>query len=97
MTTIGDRVREARLAAGLSQTALAGSAFSPSYISLIEAGHREPTDAALGVLAERLGTTPHKLSEVLNAELGQTFYDFVNGYRVRDVQRRIDAGDARQH
>ncbi len=57
MTTLGDRVREARLAAGLSQTALAGTAFSPSYISLIEAGHREPTDAALGVLAERLGTT----------------------------------------
>jgi len=57
MTTIADRVREARLAAGLSQTALAGSAFSPSYISLIEAGHREPTDAALAVLAGRLGTT----------------------------------------
>lgn len=57
MTTIADRVREARLAAGLSQTRLAGDAFSPSYISLIEAGHREPTDAALAVLAERLGTT----------------------------------------
>jgi len=57
MTTIADRVREARLAAGLSQTALAGSAFSPSYISLIEAGHREPTDSALAVLATRLGTT----------------------------------------
>lgn len=57
MTTIADRVREARLAAGLSQTALAGSAFSPSYISLIEAGHREPTDSALAVLASRLGTT----------------------------------------
>ncbi len=57
MTTIADRVRELRLAAGLSQTALAGSAFSPSYISLIESGHREPTDAALLVLAERLGTT----------------------------------------
>ena len=57
MTTIADRVREARLAAGLSQTALAGNAFSPSYISLIESGHREPTDAALAVLAERLGTT----------------------------------------
>jgi len=55
--TIADRVREARLAAGISQTALAGNAFSPSYISLIEAGHREPTDAALAVLAERLGTT----------------------------------------
>ncbi len=57
MTTIADRVRELRLTAGLSQTALAGSAFSPSYISLIEAGHREPTDAALVVIAARLGTT----------------------------------------
>ena len=44
-------------------------------------------------LARRLETTPHKLSEVLNSQLGQSFYDFVNGYRVRDVQRRI--ADAR--
>lgn len=43
----------------------------------------------LADLAERLDTTPHKLSEVLNSQLEQTFYDFVNGYRVRDVQRRI--------
>lgn len=57
MTTIADRVRQARLAAGISQTALAGDALSPSYISLIESGRREPTDAALGVLAERLGST----------------------------------------
>jgi len=57
MTTIADRVREARLAAGMSQTALAGGAFSPSYISLIEAGHRDPTDSALAVLAQRLGST----------------------------------------
>lgn len=57
MTSIADRVRELRVAAGLSQTALAGSSFSPSYISLIESGHREPTDAALAVLAARLSTT----------------------------------------
>lgn len=57
MTTIADRVRQARLAAGISQTALAGEALSPSYISLIESGRREPTDAALAVLAERLGST----------------------------------------
>jgi AraC-like DNA-binding protein/uncharacterized membrane protein YfcA len=49
----------------------------------------------LGDLGVRLGTTPHKLSEVLNSEIGQTFYDFVNGYRVREVQRRIAAGEAR--
>jgi AraC-like DNA-binding protein len=43
----------------------------------------------LAELADRLNTTPHKLSEVLNAQLGQTFYDFINAYRVQDVQRRI--------
>ena len=47
------------------------------------------TDLTLGDLASRLKTTAHKLSEVLNSEIGQTFYDFVNAYRVRDVERRI--------
>jgi len=53
------------------------------------------SDLTLPELASRLDTTPHKLSEVLNSEIGQTFYDFVNGYRVREVQRRIKAGEAR--
>jgi AraC-like DNA-binding protein len=46
-------------------------------------------------LARRLNSTPHKVSAVLNGAVGQSFYDFVNGYRVREVQRRIKAGDAR--
>jgi AraC-like DNA-binding protein len=49
----------------------------------------------LAELAGRLYSTPHKLSEVLSSQMGQTFYDFVNGYRVREVQRRIKAGEAR--
>ena len=53
------------------------------------------SELTLADLAARLNTTPHKLSEVLNSEIGQTFYDFVNGYRVREVQRRIKAGEAR--
>lgn len=57
MTEIGARVRELRLQRGMSQTALAGSDLSPSYISLIEAGHREPSDEALRVIAGRLGTS----------------------------------------
>lgn len=52
------------------------------------------SELTLADLADRLKTTPHKLSEVLNAQLCATFYDFVNGYRVREVQRRILAGDA---
>ena len=54
------------------------------------------SELTLADLAGRLETTPHKLSEVLNGRLGQTFYDFVNGYRVREVQRRIELGDARR-
>ncbi len=52
-------------------------------------------DLTLADLAQRLATTPHKLSEVLNSQLEQTFYDFVNGYRVRYVQSRIESQDAR--
>ena len=54
------------------------------------------SELTLAELAGRLQTTPHKLSEVLNGRVGQTFYDFVNGYRVREVQRRIEGGDARR-
>ena len=56
----------------------------------------QDSDLTLADLAARLSTTPHRLSEVLNSQLGQTFYDFVNGYRVREVQRRIAAGEAQQ-
>ena len=53
------------------------------------------SELTLPDLASRLNSTPHKVSLVLNSEMRQTFYDFVNGYRVREVQRRIRAGDAR--
>lgn len=52
------------------------------------------SELTLADLAARLDTTPHKLSELLNAQLGASFYDFVNGYRVREVERRIAGGDA---
>jgi AraC-like DNA-binding protein len=55
----------------------------------------QDSELTLADLATKLDSTPHKLSEVLNSQIGQTFYDFVNGYRVREVQRRIKAGEAR--
>lgn len=61
VTELAERLRAERARAGLSQTALAGGDFSPSYVSLIESGHRTPTEAALKVLAERLGTTAEYL------------------------------------
>ena len=59
-----------------------------------ERPYRDP-DLTLSALADRLDTTPHKLSEVLNTELSQTFYDFVNSYRVEDVRRRLAASDSK--
>lgn len=67
-----------------------------SLVTLMEIEHPwKDSELTLADLAARLGSTPHKLSEVLNAQLGMSFYDFVNGYRVREVQRRIAAGDSR--
>jgi AraC-like DNA-binding protein len=68
-----------------------------ALVSLMET--KQPwkdSELTLAQLAEQLDTTPHKLSEVLNAQMKQTFYDFVNGYRVREVQRRIKAGEAKK-
>lgn len=67
VTDIAARIRAERIRLGLSQTTLAGDDFSPSYISLIEAGRRTPTDAALTVLASRLGTTADYLRHGENA------------------------------
>ena len=36
------------------------------------------------------------MSDVLNAEIGQTFYDVVNSYRVDDVRRRLAKAEWKQ-
>lgn len=63
-------------------------------VALMEREHPyRQSELTLGELADRLGTTPHRLSEVLNAQLALSFYDFVNGYRVREVQERLVGPD----
>jgi tetratricopeptide (TPR) repeat protein len=52
---VGERVRALRVAAGLTQTALAGERFSKEYVSQIERGKTRPTDETVAWLAERLG------------------------------------------
>lgn len=59
--TLGERVRELRVRRGLSQAALAGDSLSPSYVSLVEAGRRAPTEGALRVIAATLGTSAEYL------------------------------------
>src|SRR5919109_4437697 len=54
-TTLGDRVRQLRIARGLTQTALAGERFSKEYVSQIERGKTRPTGETIEWLAARLG------------------------------------------
>ena len=63
MNDIAFRIHAERVRLGLSQTALAGDDFSPSYISLIESGRRVPSDHALVVLAGRLDVSPEYLRD----------------------------------
>jgi transcriptional regulator with XRE-family HTH domain len=52
---LGGRVRAARVAAGLTQSQLAGQDASVAYLSRIESGQRRPSAALLETLAARLG------------------------------------------
>ena len=59
-------------------------------VALMEAEHPyRRGDLTLQDLADALGVSSHNLTEILNTQLGQSFYDFVNGYRVREVQGRL--------
>jgi tetratricopeptide (TPR) repeat protein len=52
---LGDRLRQLRVSAGLTQTDLAGDRFSKEYISQIERGKTRPTNETVKWLAGQLG------------------------------------------
>src|ERR687883_533810 len=52
---LGERLRQLRVAAGMTQTELAGDRFSKEYVSQIERGKTRPTRETIMWLAERLG------------------------------------------
>src|ERR671929_620627 len=52
---LGERLRQLRVAAGLTQSELAGERFSKEYVSQIERGKTRPTRETIEWLAVRLG------------------------------------------
>ena len=52
---LGERVRQLRVSAGMTQTDLAADRFSKEYISQIERGKTRPTQETIEWLAQRLG------------------------------------------
>lgn len=60
-SSLGARVKNLRLQRGLSQREVAAPLLTPSYLSLIESGKREPSEEVLDHLAQRLEVDPDEL------------------------------------
>src|SRR5213075_2165009 len=67
---LGTRLRQLRVAAGLTQSDLASDRFSKEYVSQIERGKTRPTQETLAWIAERLGV------DVSYLETGQSWDEY---------------------
>jgi tetratricopeptide (TPR) repeat protein len=67
-TRLGERLRQLRVAAGLTQTDLAGERFSKEYLSQIERGKTRPTRETVEWLAARLGVDATFLEKGVSAD-----------------------------
>jgi tetratricopeptide (TPR) repeat protein len=65
---LGERLRQLRVSAGLTQTELAGDRFSKEYVSQIERGKTRPTEETVSWLAGRLGVDPGFLANGVSSE-----------------------------
>src|SRR2546430_13543701 len=65
---LGERVRQLRVAAGLTQTDLAGDRFSKEYVSQIERGKTRPTRETIQWLAGQLGVDAGFLANGVSAD-----------------------------
>ncbi|PVM93206.1 hypothetical protein DDF62_01235 [Caulobacter radicis] len=72
--------RQVEIAARLEQVMRTGALYRDPLLSL-------------SGLAGRIGVTPNHLSQVLNEHLGQSFFDYVNRWRVEEAVTRIGASD----
>ncbi len=65
---LGDRLRQLRVAAGMTQTELAGERFSKEYVSQIERGKTRPTAETVEWLAHRLSVDAAFLANGVSTE-----------------------------
>jgi ligand-binding sensor domain-containing protein/AraC-like DNA-binding protein len=53
-------------------------------------------DLSLQSLAEKIGISPHQLSQLLNEKLDRNFFDFINEYRVEEAKRILQSSRGAQ-
>ncbi|MGW1956032.1 helix-turn-helix domain-containing protein [Streptomyces sp. NPDC001920] len=86
---IGRRVQQLRAERGLTQRQLAEPAYTPAYVSTLEAGRVRPSDDALRHLAERLGVGFDELATGRPARLATDLR-----LRLTEAQRTLAVGQA---
>ncbi len=84
---LGEKLRQARLEAGLSQRQLCGDVITRNMLSLIENGSAKPSMDTLKILASRLGK---RVSYFLEEDALTS----PNSALMEEARRRYDAGDA---
>lgn len=103
-SAVGRRIQARRLELGLTQAEVAAGMLSPSYLSLVESGRRQPAESALEHIATRLGVDAGYLQDGIDAEarrrsrlaLGQAEISLQRGEcadaHKRFVALEVDAG-----
>ncbi|MGQ4384702.1 helix-turn-helix domain-containing protein [Streptomyces sp. SAS_270] len=86
---IGRRVQQLRTERGLTQKQLAEPAYTPAYISTVEAGRVRASEPALRHIAERLGVAYEELATGRPAHLATDLR-----LRLTDAQRTLATGEA---
>ena len=91
---VGQRLKEARERAGLSQRRLAFDGCSPAYISRVEAGNRIPSLQVIAQLAARLGISDSWLATGKENRVATLLRDAEIALRLDDVDeaRRLYSG-----
>jgi tetratricopeptide (TPR) repeat protein len=85
---IAGRIRDLRVQAGLTKTALAKPRYTVSYVSQIEAGRRTPSAEALAFFAGQLGVSPQFLATGIPEEIEEELR-----YRLDEARARLREAD----
>jgi tetratricopeptide (TPR) repeat protein len=89
---LGDRLRQLRMSAGMTQTELAGDRFSKEYISQIERGKTRPTAETIAWLAKRLNVDAGYLANGVSEEQrGRAETQLVRAEALVEAQRNEEA------
>jgi tetratricopeptide (TPR) repeat protein len=89
---LGERLRQLRVAASLTQTDLAGDRFSKEYVSQIERGKTRPTRETIDWLAQRLGVDAGFLANgVSSDERGRVDASLARAEALLEARRNDEA------